>query len=55
MLATEVAIAFLRDFLDHKTAGEALLHARRALLAKHNPLGLAYTLYGSADLKLATR
>ena len=51
-LATEVATSFLRAFLDHKSAGEALLLARRALLAKSNPLGLVYTLYGSADLVL---
>lgn len=52
-LATEVAINFLGDFLDDKPAGEALLRARRVLLAKYNPLGLVYTLYGSAGLHLA--
>jgi hypothetical protein len=31
----------------------ALQLARRRLLAKRNPLGLVYTLYGSVDLKLA--
>lgn len=52
-LATEVALNVLGDFLADKSAGEALLRARRVLLAKYNPLGLVYTLYGSASLHLA--
>jgi hypothetical protein len=52
-LATEMAQAFLESFIgDKKSAGEALFESRRALLKKGNPLGLAYTLYGPADLKL---
>ena len=44
---------FLTAFLDGKTsAGEALLKSRRSLLAMNNPLGLAYTLYGSSNLTL---
>jgi hypothetical protein len=31
-----------------------MLRMRRLLLAKNNPLGLMYTLYGSARLKLVT-
>ncbi len=52
-LATEMAKRFLFTFLDGKTsAGEALLRSRRSLLAMNNPLGLAYTLYGSSNLTL---
>jgi hypothetical protein len=51
-LATETALCFLRAFLgeSHSTAGRALVSVRRMLLSKNNPLGLVYTLYGSADL-----
>jgi hypothetical protein len=51
-LACEMAKRFFLRFLDGMTAGPALLNARRALLAKNNPLGLVYTLYASAGLKL---
>ena len=52
-LATEMAKQFLMAFLDGKTStGTALLRSRRALLAMNNPLGLAYTLYGSSNLTL---
>ena len=54
-LATEMARLFLERFLGGESAGEALLYARRALLAKKNPLGLAYTLYSSGDLKLCVK
>jgi len=50
--ATEFAESFLKQFLARRTAGEAIVDARRALLAKRNPLGLAYTLYASAGLRL---
>jgi hypothetical protein len=53
-LAVEVAIAFLDVLLQGKSAGEAMLRMRRVLLAKNNPLGLMYTLYGSSRLRLAT-
>jgi len=51
-LATAMALEFLQDFLAGKFAGEALLRARRKLLAKFNPLGLVYTLYGSINLHI---
>jgi CHAT domain-containing protein len=52
LLAGEMAGLFLKRFLAGTDAGKALLEARRELLAKRNPLGLVYTLYGSANLKL---
>jgi hypothetical protein len=51
-LASEVAIEFLNRFLAGQPAGEALLEVRRNLLARYNPLGLIYTLYGLAELAL---
>jgi hypothetical protein len=51
-LATEFARLFLAEFLNGQPAGQAVLSARRALLAKNNPLGLAYTLYAAAGLRL---
>jgi hypothetical protein len=53
-LATEVAETFLRHFLGGASAGEALAVARRRLFNQLNPLGLAYTLYGSVELTLDT-
>ena len=52
LLADAIALYFFEAFLAGVPAGEALLSAQRRLLAKHNPLGLAYSLYGSADLCL---
>ncbi|HEX6095473.1 MAG TPA: hypothetical protein VF432_04035 [Thermoanaerobaculia bacterium] len=52
VLAADVAEGFLARFLNGAAAGPALLAVRRALLANKNPLGLAYTLYAPADLKL---
>lgn len=52
VLASEVARLFLARFLGGKSAGEALLEVRRDLLARGNPLGLAYTLYAVAELRL---
>jgi hypothetical protein len=49
-LASELGQTFLTEFLGGRPAGQALLEARRRLLAKLNPLGLIYTLYASADL-----
>jgi len=56
-LATEMGLNFLQEFLGDKpkSAGAALTLARRKLLLKNNPLGLVYTLYGSADLHLEFR
>lgn len=51
-LADEMALLFLEKFLTGMAAGEALLFARRALLAQYNPLGLIYTLYAAANLRL---
>jgi hypothetical protein len=53
-LATEVGQQFLEAFLKGHAAGAILLDIRRALLAKRNPLGLAYTLYAAAQLSLDT-
>ena len=51
VLAREFALLFFDAFLARgQNAGAALLAARRALLAKNNPLGLVYTLYGSSNL-----
>jgi hypothetical protein len=52
-LASELAELFLKAFLAGKSAADALLEARWSLLRRHNPLGLVYTLYASADLALA--
>ena len=53
MLAREFAMLFFEAFLGRRqNAGAALLAARRTLLAKNNPLGLVYTLYGSSNLTL---
>ena len=52
-LASEFAKLFVEAFLKGTGAGEALLQARRALLAQGNPLGLVYTLYAAAELSLA--
>ncbi len=38
----------LRALMEGKPIGGALLEARRAFMKKRNPLGLAYTLFGSA-------
>ena len=47
---------FVFDALARDAAiGTALLAARRHFLERGNPLGLAYTLYGSADFALAAR
>ncbi|GLH99804.1 hypothetical protein [Phytohabitans aurantiacus] len=53
-LATEVGAKFLHAFLDGQTAGAALLKIRQDLLARRNPLGLAYTLYADVNFALAT-
>lgn len=52
-LAGEMARRFLKAFLGNKCAGQALLEARRALLAQNNPLGLVYTLYAPSKLEIA--
>ncbi len=52
--AAEMALNFFSAFFNDRSAGMALLSARRALLAKRNPLGLVYTLHASADLRLVS-
>lgn len=49
-LATTFAHEFITRFIGGTPAGEAVLTARRMLLASKNPLGLVYTLFASADL-----
>jgi hypothetical protein len=52
-LADEVGWKFCEGFLDgKKNAGATLLAIRRQLLHKYNPLGLVYTLYGNASVRL---
>jgi len=51
-LAREMAVEFLSHFLAGESAGEALHATRWSLLARYNPLGLVYTLYARADLRL---
>lgn len=53
-LAHEVGWKFCEGFLAGQEAGAILLTIRRQLLQKNNPLGLVYTLYGSAGLRLVT-
>jgi hypothetical protein len=53
--AAEFANKFFSAFLSNCSAGRSLLGAKRALLAKKNPLGLVYTLHASADLHLVPR
>ncbi|MFE0418933.1 CHAT domain-containing protein [Streptomyces tendae] len=50
--AGEVAQSFWRHFLDGLTVGESLHRVRAELLGKGNLLGLAYTAYCCADLRL---
>ena len=52
-LACEVAETFFQRLMAGETVGTALLAVRRALLRKRNPLGLVYTLFCDADLKVA--
>jgi hypothetical protein len=42
---------FLHDLLAGSQAGQALLNARRHFMKINNPLGLAYTLFGSATFR----
>ncbi len=51
-LAREVAVRLLADLLERRPLGEALQRVRHALLKKGNPLGLTYTAFASADLRL---
>jgi hypothetical protein len=51
-LASEVAEAFFGQLNQNRTVGEALRTMRLQLLAKGNLLGLAYTPYCCADLRI---
>jgi hypothetical protein len=53
-LAGEVAHEFFTRLLQGENAGQAMLHTRRRLLRKRNPLGLVYTLFCDADLEYGT-
>lgn len=55
-LARRVAEQVLEDLLSDqpKTLGQSFLRMRRQLLRELNPLGLAYTYYANADLRLVT-
>ena len=50
--AHPLAERVLTSLLSGRPVGEALLEARRHFLGLRNPLGLAYTLYGSATARL---
>jgi hypothetical protein len=52
VFAAEMAEKFLAEFLNCEPAGNALLTARRAMLAKGNPFGLIYTLFAWSNLRL---
>ena len=52
-LANELIINFFESFLQQTCAGEALFQSRKMLLHKLDPRGLVYSLFASADVKLA--
>jgi hypothetical protein len=52
-VANEAAEAFFAGFKDNLPVGESLRRMRNRFLSKGNLLGLAYTAYCSADLRLA--
>jgi hypothetical protein len=51
-LAGEFARRFFEQFLGRTSAGEAMVRTRLQLLTQNNPLGLVYSLYAAADLRL---
>jgi len=53
LLAGEVMVLFLGQFLRQASAGAALFSARQTLLARGDPRGLAYSLFASSDIRLA--
>jgi hypothetical protein len=53
LFADDFARAFLSRLFQGEAVGDTLLSLRRHYLDQGNPLGLAYTLYGDADLRLA--
>jgi len=54
-LAAEVGKSVVSAFVRGERIAEALLTARRELLVKNNPLGLAYTLFADGDLRLEVK
>jgi hypothetical protein len=50
--ASEFARLFLKAFLGGASAGEAMRQARLQMLSINNPLGLVYTLFAGAQLRL---
>ena len=53
-LANAFIVNFFQSFLQQNPAGEALFKSRQSLLREHlDPRGLAYSLFASADVKLA--
>ena len=54
MLANAFMVNFFRSFLQQDSVGEALFKSRYSLLKEDlDPRGLAYSLFASADVKLA--
>lgn len=54
LLANTFMIYFFRNFLKQNSAGQALYDARRTMLLEHSdPRGLVYSLFASAEVKLA--
>lgn len=51
-VAGEAGLDLLLAFREQRTMGEAMQRMRRSLVAKGNLMGLAYTLYCSAALRL---
>ena len=55
-LANAFILNFFQSFLKQKPAGEALFQSRQILLKEHlDPRGLTYSLFASADVKLAQK
>lgn len=50
--ATECAESFLGRVADGEAVGDSLSQMRRELANKGNPLGLAYSLFSRADLRV---
>ncbi|NET44150.1 CHAT domain-containing protein [Okeania sp. SIO2B3] len=55
-LADAFILNFFQSFLQQNPAGEALFKSRQSLLREHlDPRGLTYSLFASADVKLAQK
>jgi hypothetical protein len=53
LLAATFGLGFFQEFLRGESAGQALRTTRLSLLERLDPRGLAYSLFASADLKIA--